>query len=113
MKQGTVWLLSFGGLLFVGGLAFGIILNGNGDSSGSTFIIVGIIALVLAVLLSLKDIIKSIKSKRYEKDVLSGKIQKEVTRSYVVNRAKTSSEIASEKQTEESDAEKKDGSTEQ
>lgn len=103
MKQGTVWLLSFGGLLFVGGLAFGIILNSNGDSSGTTFIIVGIIALVLAVLLSLKDILRSVKSKKYEKDVLSGKIQKEVTRSYVVNRAKTSSEIASENQTADSD----------
>ena len=99
MKQGTIWLLSFGGLLFVGGIVFGIVLNSNGDSSGSTFIIVGIIALILAGLLSLKDILRAIKAKKYEKDVLSGKIQKEVSKSYVVNRAKSSAEIASEEKT--------------
>lgn len=97
MKQNTIWVLSFTAVIMIVCIAFGAGMK----PTNSTLIIVGIAIFLFGLALSIPDIIRAIKQKQYEKDVLTRKVPPKVSKSYVPNRAKTAEEIAAEKEQNE------------
>jgi len=79
MKQGTIWLIGFCGILFAVLLGLGLYMSygyggGQGGGMGDTFIIASALPLIGGIAASLPTIIPILKERKYRRDLAAGKI---------------------------------------